>query len=140
MVEPLTLSDGTYLPKGVHLVMPVVPIAQDESVTSYPLTFDGFRHYRRRQEPGQSNRYQFATTDENNMHFGHGKYACPGRFFAANTIKIILAHLILYYDFKLPDGKSRPENLCLHEYVFPDPKAEILFKEKCGEDPVPSFA
>ena len=136
VLTPLTLSDGTQLPSGAHMVMPVVPIAQDETLTSYPLEFDGFRHYRRRLEPSESNKHQFATTDANNMHFGHGKYSCPGRFFAANTIKIMLAHLILYYDFRYPDGTGRPDNVCLHEYVFPSPDAKVEFMEKGGRDPL----
>lgn len=29
------------------------------------------------------------TTSPNHLAFGHGKHACPGRFFAATEIKII---------------------------------------------------
>ncbi|TGO17826.1 hypothetical protein BTUL_0014g00200 [Botrytis tulipae] len=128
-MEDITLSDGTVLPKGVHMVVPVVPISL-ESVTPDPGVFQGFRFYYERQKPGQSNLHQFAMTDKNNMHFGHGKYSCPGRFFAAHAIKILIAHLILNYDFKFPEGKSRPGNLLAHEYCFPDPTAHILVKER----------
>ncbi|KAF7955865.1 hypothetical protein EAE96_004787 [Botrytis aclada] len=128
-MEDIKLSDGTVLPKGVHMVVPVVPIAL-ESVTPDPGVFQGFRFYYERQKPGQSNLHQFAMTDKNNMHFGHGKYSCPGRFFAAHAIKILIAHLILNYDFKFPEGKSRPGNLLAHEYCFPDPTAHILVKER----------
>ncbi|TGO43441.1 hypothetical protein BHYA_0001g00710 [Botrytis hyacinthi] len=128
-MEDITLSDGTVLPKGVHMVVPVVPISL-ESVTPDPGVFQGFRFYYGRQKPGQSNLHQFAITDKNNMHFGHGKYSCPGRFFAAHAIKILIAHLILNYDFKFPEGTSRPGNLLAHEYCFPDPTAHILMKER----------
>ncbi|TVY83155.1 Cytochrome P450 monooxygenase AtmP [Lachnellula suecica] len=129
VMEPITLSDGVTLPKGVHLVIPVVPIAL-ESVEPNPEMFDGFRHYRERQKPGQSNLHQFAMTDKNTMHFGHGRYSCPGRFFASHTIKILIAQLILRYDFKFLPGESRPKNLLAHEYCFPDPTARILMKER----------
>jgi cytochrome P450 len=36
--------------------------------------------------------------------FGFGRHACPGRFFAANEIKMIIANFVLAYDMKLPDG------------------------------------
>lgn len=36
--------------------------------------------------------------------FGWGRHACPGRFFAANEIKMIVATYILTYDIRLPDG------------------------------------
>lgn len=38
------------------------------------------------------------------MGFGHGIHACPGRFFAANEVKIALIFTLLNYDFKLPEG------------------------------------
>ncbi|KAF2185204.1 putative cytochrome P450 monooxygenase [Zopfia rhizophila CBS 207.26] len=125
---PVTLSDGTYLPKGVHLMMPIAPVVTDPEVTPEPMHFDGFRHYKNRQRPGEANKHQFATTSDTNLHFGHGKYACPGRFFASNTIKLLLANLLLRYEFRFPEGVvERPGNICLHEYVFPNPEAEVEF-------------
>ena len=128
--EPLTLSDGVQLPVSAHIMMPIYPIVVDPAITPDPHTFDGFRHYRQRLLPGESNKHQFATTDENNLHFGHGKFSCPGRFLASNTIKLMLSHLLLGYDFKLMEGEERPKNVHLHEYVFPDPKARIRIREK----------
>ena len=35
------------------------------------------------------------------------QHACPGRFFASNEMKIALSHLLLKYDWELPeDGES----------------------------------
>jgi len=39
--------------------------------------------------------------------FGHGMHACPGRFFAGNELKVALAHLLLKYDWKMPEGESK---------------------------------
>ncbi|PWY78991.1 cytochrome P450 [Aspergillus eucalypticola CBS 122712] len=39
-----------------------------------------------------------------NLAFGHGKHACPGRFFAANEVKIVLIFLLLRYDWTLLEG------------------------------------
>jgi cytochrome P450 len=111
------------------MVVPVVPISL-ESVTPDPDKFDGFRYYHKREEPGQRNLHQFATTDKNNLHFGHGKYSCPGRFFAGHTIKVLIAHLIMNYDVTVDEDKGRPLNVAAHEYIFPDPEARILFKER----------
>lgn len=125
-------------------MMPVYPIATDpEVVGPNPLEFDGFRHYRKRQledDPAapevdeksrneNRHRHQFATTSETNLHFGHGRYACPGRFLAGNTIKMILSNMLLRYDFRFPGGSTdRPDNVHLHEYVFPNPGACVEFK------------
>jgi cytochrome P450 len=110
-------------------VLPVVPIAV-ASVGPDPESFDGFRHYRHRQQPGHANLHQFAMTDKENMHFGHGRYACPGRFFATHSIKILIAQFLLKYNMKFPEGSGRPANVGAHEYVFPDPKAHILVRER----------
>lgn len=114
-------------------MMPIYPIVIDEDVTPNPLRFEGFRHYQNRLLPGEGTRHQFATTSNTNMHFGHGKYSCPGRFFAANTIKMIISNFLLRYDFHLAEGKERPRNICLHEYVFPNPDAEVRFKLRPDE-------
>jgi cytochrome P450 len=48
------------------------------------------------------------TTSPTFLAFSHGPNACPGRFFAANQMKLTLAHIALYYEIEpLP---SRPEN------------------------------
>ena len=112
------------------MVMPIVPITMDEANTPNADTLDGLRFYNKRLQSGQSSQHQFATTDKTNMHFGHGKFACPGRFRAMNTIKIIVAHMLVNYEFKLPDGSARPANFLAHEYVFPNPEAHVLFKER----------
>jgi gliotoxin biosynthesis cytochrome P450 monooxygenase len=41
--------------------------------------------------------------------WGDGPQACPGRVFATNTIKILLAELLLNYDLQLPAGSYKPE-------------------------------
>jgi cytochrome P450 len=47
------------------------------------------------------------TTSPTFLAFSHGPNACPGRFFAANQMKLTLAHIALYYDIEpLP---QRPE-------------------------------
>ena len=129
MRQQLTLSDGAVLPKNTHLMMPIYPIVVDPKVTTDPMTFDGLRHYNLRQRPGELNKHQFATTSNVNMHFGHGRFACPGRFFAATSIKLFLANLLLKYDFKFDDAEpERPPHLCVHEYVFPNPERKVYFK------------
>lgn len=63
------------------------------------------------------------------MHFGYGRHACPGRFFAANEIKLILARILVDYDIRMPDGLTeRYANLKMGTDAFPDPTKEVLFK------------
>ncbi|KAL0262791.1 hypothetical protein SLS55_001764 [Diplodia seriata] len=129
--SPITLSDGTTLPRGTHFSMASDSVLHDPSNIANPSAFDGFRYARTRDsEPGAANKHQFAMTDANSLHFGHGKYSCPGRFFAANEIKMILAHLLLNFDFAYPEGKGRPRNLSADENVYPDPEARLLMRRR----------
>ena len=130
--EPLTLSDGVHLPKGTHFCMAAQAIRNDADATPSPGDFDGYRSYNKRLSRDESHRHQFATTDSNKIDFGHGKYSCPGRFFASLEIKSILITLLQNYDFKLLPGQERPANLSAHEYIFPNPEGELLFRERAA--------
>ncbi|KAE8375461.1 cytochrome P450 [Aspergillus bertholletiae] len=136
--EDLTLSDGTILPKGTHFSMPSAAVLQDKSVEPNADQFDGFRYYKKRLQPEEANKHQFAMTDNNNLHFGHGKYSCPGRFFASNEIKIIMAHLLTEFEFKYPPGASRPRNLTADENLYPDPSARLLMRRRKAQPQGPS--
>ena len=137
MLQDHTLSDGTYLPKGSHICMPVNAIQNDPEITPDPETFDGFRYYRDRLRPREGHLHQFATTEKTLLNFGHGKYACPGRFFASLEIKTILVRLIMNYNIKLSGDQGRPANLRAHEFLFPNPDGELLvqWRKEKAESP-----
>ena len=134
--KALTLSDGTYIPAGTHFAMASDAILHDKANLpggGDPEDFDPFRYSKLREDPlkpENTNRYQFAMSDNTHLHFGHGKFACPGRFFASNEVKIILCHLLIGYDFKFPAGKSRPKNLSYEEAQYPDPTAFVWMKKR----------
>ena len=56
----------------------------------------------------------------------------PGRFFAANELKTMLAYLVMNYDMKLDaeDGKAKPLALNFASATIPDPKARVLFRRR----------
>ena len=53
----------------------------------------------------------------------------PGRFFAVNELKLMLAFTLLRYDVMTKDGK-RPEGTKFMNLLLPHMKAEILFKKR----------
>ena len=130
MTEPHTFNDGTKLTKGTHIAMAVNAIQNDPDITPFPERFCPFRYYELRQKPGEGHLHQFATTEHSLLNFGHGKNACPGRFFASLEIKTILVKLIMGYDFKLPDGEGRPANLKAHDFVFPNPEGKLFVRAR----------
>ena len=130
MQKSHTLSDGMHLPKNAHICVPVWHILNDCKVTPDADKFDGFRYARMREVPEEAHMHQFVTATSNSLNFGYGKYACPGRFFASLEIKSILARLLMNYEFKFHEGASRPKNLSAYEFEFPDPKCELLFRQR----------
>jgi len=131
VLKPITLSDGTILPKGLQISLPSHQVNMDENIWERPDEFDGFRFEKMRETPGNENRFQFVTTGADNINFGHGLHACPGRFFASNEIKVLLVHLLLNYDIKMMDGeKSRPENVYKQLSIIPDGRTRLCFKKR----------
>jgi hypothetical protein len=53
----------------------------------------------------------------------------PGRFFAVNEIKLMLAYTLMNFDVKSKDGK-RPPNIELGTAILPDVKAQILYRRR----------
>ncbi len=134
MIKPIDLSDGTHLPSGTKLLTPLAGISHDERFYSEPEKFDALRFWKLRQASQEdANRHQFTSIGDMNMHFGAGKHACPGRFFAGNAIKVMLAYFLLNYDIRLKTGEERPKPMVIMMSKTPDPKGEILFRRRGAE-------
>ncbi|KAI0450354.1 P450 monooxygenase [Xylaria acuta] len=131
----ITLKDGKHLPRGTHVCMASYATTYDPDFVSNPTEFDPLRFWRMRQKHADdANKHQFATTSNHFLHFGHGKFSCPGRFFASNELKLLFSTLLLRYDFRFKDGQQRPRSVNIDEFLFADPNAEVLIRER--EKPV----
>ncbi|KAI1816638.1 cytochrome P450 [Poronia punctata] len=130
--KPLRFQDGTVLPAGTYITMPSHAVATDPDIYSNPETFDGLRFFEKRMSAKtEANRHQFATTGPESLAFGQGKTACPGRFFAASNIKVVLADILLNYDVSFPEGQTdRPGNLVKGGLVRPDPRQTLVFSPR----------
>ncbi|KAI1121147.1 cytochrome P450 [Nemania abortiva] len=103
----IRLSDGTVIPKGAKCAV-TNTTRLDATLYENPEHFDGYRFLKMRSDPGKEHSAQFVTTSVESLGFGHGAHACPGRFFAANEVKVALCHLILKYDLELSKGTPSP--------------------------------
>ena len=54
----------------------------------------------------------------------------PGRFFAANELKAMMAYVVVSYDVKFEKEGVRPENIYAALGISPDPNARVLFKKR----------
>ncbi|KAF8330121.1 cytochrome P450 [Amanita rubescens] len=118
--KDFTFSDGTTIPAGNFI---------DPDNYADGETFDGFRFEKMREKEGESSKHSLVSLDLDYLLFGHGRHACPGRFFAANEVKTMLAHVVLNYDFKMDDGR-RPEDVWIGRASLPNSKAQVSFRKR----------
>ncbi|KAJ0104185.1 hypothetical protein J7T55_000536 [Diaporthe amygdali] len=116
------LPDGTLLPEGTKVGMPTTEIHMDPNFYHDPTTF---RHDR---FVGKAELGMVNTTDTF-LAFGHGKHACPGRFFSTHELKLLFAHIVLNYDLKF--FNRRPKTVYVSDFcILP----EEVFFEACRRE------
>ncbi|KAI3165529.1 hypothetical protein DTO039G3_6538 [Penicillium roqueforti] len=130
-LKQIVLSDGTVIPKGANMFVSTKTL-EDDNIYPNAGTYDGYRFYNKRQQPGNEHKHQFVATTSEHFVFSHGVHACPGRFFAANETKIMFLHLLLKYDWKLQSG-GRPPNIENGVESITDPRVQILFRSRESE-------
>ncbi|KAE8138186.1 cytochrome P450 [Aspergillus pseudotamarii] len=124
--KDLVLSDGLRLPKGTHICMASGPIGMDTKYVSDPDTFNALRYV-----DGDKAQSQFVHTSATSMHFGLGRYACPGRFFATFVLKAILSRFLVEYDFQFgPDQIGRPKNVLLGDKIVPNTSTDVYVRKR----------
>lgn len=136
-MRPVNLKDGTSIPAGYIIETPSMATLRDPELYPSPEVYNPYRFYDLRTNPATPDpigyrsreQYQFVSCTKENAAFGFGKHACPGRFFAANEIKLIMARVLLQYDIKMPEGVTEPYPNFFHGGVTgPDPTKQLLFK------------
>lgn len=128
------LKNGAILPKD-SIVATSCQLMWDPIRYEDPGKFDPYRFMKRRESGDRSERHtaSLVATSPDHMGFGHGCHACPGRFFGANEIKIILCHLLLKYDLKLAeDSPTRPVRWGFE--MLANPGAKILVRRRQGQN------
>ncbi|KAI0652467.1 cytochrome P450 [Trametes meyenii] len=134
-MKDVTLLDGTLVPRGTTVVATSHGTHRDSTIYDDPEVFDPFRFSRMREAEGESTKHQFVNISTDYIPFGVGRHACPGRFFAANELKSLLAHLILNYDFKrADDGDDEPLSVNFWGPSFLPEEMKILFRKRKAEE------
>lgn len=129
--KDVTLPDGTLVRKGEHTVVDAYSMT-DPNVHSNPTEYDIYRFRKMREEPGGEHRAQLVSTSPEHLTFGHGYYACPGRFFASNEIKVALCYLLLRFDWKMAPG-STTEPIYRATAMAVNPETRLMFRRRKEE-------
>ncbi|KAI9150239.1 Cytochrome P450 monooxygenase iccF [Paramyrothecium foliicola] len=124
-------EQGWTLPQGSLLTWNLEGTHHDPELYPDPRGYDPLRFSRVREEWDQKPEEErkndevqakvrglgMVTTSDQHLAFGHGRHACPGRFFVAYELKLIAAYLLLNYDIKMLDG--RPPKQWLGSNIIP---------------------
>jgi len=110
VLQPFTFSNGVTIPPGTLVSIPARATQTDERIHENANEFDGFRFAKLREKEGgkATGRHQAISASAENLTFGLGRHTCPGRFFAVNEVKLLLAHLLVTYDMKFEKGEEAP--------------------------------
>ncbi|KAH7357234.1 cytochrome P450 [Rhexocercosporidium sp. MPI-PUGE-AT-0058] len=131
VLRTIILHDGTTLPVGPLIFAPGNAISTDNAIFPNGDTFDGLHFYKLREASSEAkNKHQLTSISNTQLHFGAGRHACPGRWYASAEIKLIIVSLLSKYDIKLRDGETRPESIKFQHRNVPDPKAQVLFRKR----------
>ncbi|KAF4435310.1 hypothetical protein F53441_13543 [Fusarium austroafricanum] len=115
---------GWTLPRGAFVTVNLQGTHHDGDIYEGAMTYDPWRYSRVREEweaksaeEKQENEEEgrkirglgMVTTSDAHLAFGHGRHACPGRFFVAHELKLIMAAFLLNYDIKRLDQRPKPQ-------------------------------
>ncbi|PIL30270.1 cytochrome P450 [Ganoderma sinense ZZ0214-1] len=133
-MKDLTLRDGTHVPRGALVQVAAYATHHDSALLARADAFDAFRYARMRSGEGGGGgaRQQFTSTSAEYVPFGHGAHACPGRYFAANELKAMLAYVVLNYDLRLGGDGAREPDVFVAMAAVPAPTTRVLFRKRGG--------
>ncbi|KAL2142991.1 hypothetical protein VTI28DRAFT_450 [Corynascus sepedonium] len=130
--DGIVTPSGVRIPRGFAVNVPSYPVFRDGDIYPDAEEFKPFRFAEQRADENvdyvKRAAKAFATTSTDYLAFGHGRNACPGRFFAANELKLMLAHLVLNYDIEL--GGQRPRSSWFGLNRVPPLQATIRIKKR----------
>ena len=139
--------EGWHAPKGTYLAFDMHNVQHDPEVYQDPDDYQAFRFVPAKESkshestlsdknnsnsaevtPASTGNTSLATTSEIWFPFSRGRHTCPGRFFIAAEIKVLLAYMTMHYDIE-PLAK-RPDNVNIGQAVVPSSTATIRVRRR----------
>ncbi|MCJ1236865.1 hypothetical protein MMC14_004847 [Varicellaria rhodocarpa] len=129
VMKPFTFFDGTYIPVGNWACVPQKAMMRDPDTYKNPELFDGFRFTSQNSVKYTERGSSFTDADDSFPFWGLGHHTCPGRFFAAGILKLMVAHVLLTYDVKFAD-ESKSRTFTWRTAIVPKSKTALLVRER----------
>lgn len=128
--KDIKLSTGFILRKGQKVIATNTHM-WDSNYHENPLVYNGYRFFNMHNTEDEKQAH-LVSTSARHPAFGHGHHACPGRFFATHELKVAMAHMLLKYEWKLPEG-ANPQPIPYSMTFLPDPTTKLLIRRRKEE-------
>lgn len=92
---------GYYIPPKTRVIVNAFAIQRDPSFWDRPDEFLPERF--------ENNPVDFKSQDFHFIPFGSGRKSCPGALFGVTAVESVIANLLYWFDWRLPDGASEEE-------------------------------
>ncbi|EJD49202.1 cytochrome P450 [Auricularia subglabra TFB-10046 SS5] len=130
-MQDFTFSDGTAVKKGQTVSVASRPTHWDASIYPNPDEFVGFRFFDEHEnEDDMALPNRLVSTSFDFLTFGTGRHACPGRFWAANEMKAMMAYMVSHYDMKMEHEGVVPQETWLGATIIPDRNARLVIRKR----------
>jgi cytochrome P450 len=137
--DGITTPEGVYLPHGAKVAIPAYGVHNDVNNYTNPAIYDALRYTKQKDliDAAEERRdddyikkanFSMVSTSNEYLPFGHGRHACPGRFFAANELKLLLAYVVLNYDIE--PLAERPSGSWVANTILPPMEATITVRRR----------
>ncbi|XP_074585586.1 cytochrome P450 736A117-like [Curcuma longa] len=104
-----TELQGYHVPKGTRVFVNVWAIARDPTLWDKAEEFQPERFLGVGDSGDDAGALDFKGSDFRYLPFGAGRRGCPGIGFATVALEVVLASLLYYFDWEMPDGMSSEE-------------------------------
>ncbi|TCD64760.1 hypothetical protein EIP91_003651 [Steccherinum ochraceum] len=129
----VTFSNGICIPKGTLVIAAARHAHFNENSYASPNVFNPWRFVPTNEGLGTFS-HNVTTPSVDYLHFGLGKHSCPGRFFAALQMKMMLAHIVMNYDVQFENGGPGPREKWNVTSLIPDRTAKVYFQKRKTDD------
>ncbi|OQO12016.1 hypothetical protein B0A48_02655 [Cryoendolithus antarcticus] len=112
--EGLALPDGTHIPNGIYIGLSAEGIHMDPDLYEAP---EEFRPFRFAGMDGREKARKLVSIGIEYLPFGYGRHGCPGRFFVASMLTVMLA--VIARGYEIEGLEERPKGHSISDHSAP---------------------